>query len=140
MSIRRGITRIIALVIWLFLCSVFALSILYNLGSPLTYRKVMLFVDIFFLGFYGITITFVIFVDLTRSPAEQWWDPWDSISQIILLIALIVGAISLVVFSQIESLQQSHIAPYLEAFLAPFVFVLGNYIIFCWIMDGFCGS
>jgi hypothetical protein len=92
------------------------------------------------LGFYGIPVALIVLVDLARPPAEQWWDPGDSPSQIVLMVAIIVGFISLIVFSQIESLQQAHLAPYLIAFVVPFAFIIGNYILFCWIREGFRSS
>ncbi|MFA5240447.1 MAG: hypothetical protein WC476_12175 [Phycisphaerae bacterium] len=140
MSIRKGITRIIILAIWLSLCAAFALSIFHSLGPEFAYRYMMLPVSIFFFGFYGITVASIVFVDLTRPSAEQWWDPWSPTSKVILWIALIAGCISFGIFSQLESLQRPYsIAPYLTAFVLPFGFIIGNYIIICWLVDGFRG-
>lgn len=144
MSIRRGITRIVILAIWLSLCVAFALNIFHSLGPEFIHSDMMLSVmlplSIFFFGFYVITVVSIVFVDFVRPSAEQWWDPWSFTSKVILWIALIAGFISFGIFSQVESLPHPYLAPYLEAFVIPFGFVIGNYIIICWLVDGFRGS
>jgi hypothetical protein len=111
------------------------------LGPPFTYNIIMLSIAVFIFGFYGISVVFVLTADSVRPPEERWWEPWETPSQIAFACALIIGFVSLITFFQIEPLQQTHISTcYLEAFFVPFSFILGNYILICWIIDGFQGS
>lgn len=136
MNIRTGITRIIILIIWCLICFTFSLGVLYCTGPPFTYTGILLSLGSFLLSFYGVAVALLVLVNSTYPEAEQWWEPWELPAQITLWIAIFAGLSSMTILIKIKSMQLD-MAYYFVAFIFPFVIILGNYIIFCWIKDGF---
>ena len=139
MRVKRGLARFAVLAIWGFACAEFSLYV-FNEMKPLgyTYTAIEFCVSLFIYGFYFLPTVFIMLADWARPEAERRYDPWDFPLNVVYAAGAIIGFVSLLIFAQVYTPPRVvHMGHYVVAFMLPFMFVLGNYVLISWVVEGF---
>ena len=137
MNYKKGILRVVVLLIWFLCCAAFTFEVFQALGSIFVFYRIIFCAVIFEYGFYLIPVTFLLCADSLnlRGTTESLFDIKDLSSKIIYVISIITGLVALAVYSSIEPTSPD-IRTYLFVFVVPFMFVFGSCVYVLWIMEG----
>jgi ABC-type maltose transport system permease subunit len=134
MNLKKGMLRIVVLVLWLvfWVGLVFVMLPLFELTSPLDWVSLL---AMFVAGFY-LPAMVIMCMNSAYSLDEQIFDLRDVSSKLVFVISVIAGAVGLVIYAHIEPFGP-HPGPYICSTVVPFMFIFGSYVFVCWILKGF---
>lgn len=136
MNLRKGILRVVALATWFLFWAAFTFVIFQVLGSKLTFDNIFMCLTTFIVGFYVIPIYVIFWSHFVCTPTNQIWDIEELPSKIIFCLSIMAGIIGFVT-CEFVSPPETHSSEFLGAFVLPFMFISGSYILMCWILEGF---
>jgi len=137
-SLLKGLLRILLLTFWGSVCGIFAISVFMQV-NPLNMRSsILLAISIFIYGFYFLPSVLIILADTVRLPAEQRYDMSDYPMTFIHGLSIGAGVLSFVLFMLIRPIcLGSSAGSYMATFIVPYIFIIGNYVLVTWLIEGF---